>query len=69
MPQLIIYRIDKDSPAPQRTPKSGIEEVRAKLDAVEDLVGICLLIPGERRRNSPVDRLTVRRANSVPSVI
>jgi len=69
VPQLIIYRIDKDSPAPQRTPKSGIEEVRAKLDAVEDLVGICLLIPGERRRNSPVDRLTVRRANSVPSVI
>ena len=69
VPQLIIYRIDKDSPAPKRTPKSGTEEVRAKLDAVEDLVGICLLIPGERRRNNPVDRLTVRRSNSAATVI
>jgi len=63
VPQLIIYRVDKDSPAPQRTPKNGTEEIRAKLDAVEDLVGVCLLIPGERRRNNPIDRLTVRRTD------
>jgi hypothetical protein len=69
VPQLIIYRIDKDSPAPRRKPNSGTEEVRAKLDALEDLVGICLLIPGERRRNSPIDRLTVRRSNSPTNVI
>jgi hypothetical protein len=65
IPQLIIYRIDKDSPAPKRTPKNGTEESRAKLDAVEDLIGVCLLIPGERRRNNPVDRLTVRRTDLV----
>jgi hypothetical protein len=63
VPQLIIYRIDKDSPAPKRTPKSGTEEIRAKLNAVEDVIGVCLLIPGERRRNNPVDRLTVRRTD------
>lgn len=65
VPQLIIYRVDKNSPAPQRKPKNGTEEIRAKLDAAEDLIGICLLIPGERRRNNPVDRLTVCRADIV----
>jgi hypothetical protein len=64
VPQLIIYRVDKDSPAPKRLPKEGAEESRVKLGAVEDLIGICLLIPGERRRNNPVDRLTVSRADT-----
>jgi hypothetical protein len=60
-PQLIIYRVDKDSKAPKRTPKDGSDEPRVDLNAKEDLVGICLLVPGERRRNNPADRLTVRR--------
>ena len=40
-PQLLIYRVDKDS-------KSLNSELRQNLDSPEDLIGICIHIPGGR---------------------
>lgn len=45
VPQLIIYIIDKNSKAKQNS--SGRED----LNAVEDVVGICINIPGDERTN------------------
>jgi hypothetical protein len=46
VPQLIIYIIDKDSKA--RTSSKARED----LNAVEDIVGICINIPGDDRSNN-----------------
>lgn len=44
-PQLIIYRIDKNS-KPRKSEK--IANKKIDLDAVEDLVGICIIMPGTK---------------------
>lgn len=46
IPQLLIYIVDKNSKA-----RSGSES-REDLNAVEDIVGICINIPGEDRTNN-----------------
>lgn len=46
-PQLIIYFIDKNS-----TPAPNAQGDRKPLDACEDVVGLCVNIPGERSRNA-----------------
>ena len=47
-PQLIIYMIDKNS-AVEETKK---DSKRKNLDAVEDIVGLCINIPGGRKNTS-----------------
>lgn len=46
-PQLIIYFIDKNS-----TPSSTNSSGRKPLGALEDVVGLCINIPGERKSNA-----------------
>ncbi|WP_051826992.1 Z1 domain-containing protein [Metabacillus indicus] len=53
-PQLIIYRISKDSKARQS------QEQRVDLNAVEDIIGLCIFIPGVRKRNGFAKVLTIK---------
>jgi len=46
VPQLIIYCIDKDSKARNSTNLKGSE--RQDLDAPEDIIGLCISIPGDK---------------------
>jgi hypothetical protein len=52
-PQLLIYRIDKDSKA--RSNSAG----RENLNAIEDIIGICILIPGFKKGVNLARALTV----------
>ncbi len=62
-PQIIIYRISKDSKARVTKAKGATTESgRADLDVVEDVIGICVLIPGDRR-TSKGNRITVSRTD------
>jgi hypothetical protein len=58
-PQLIIYCIDKDSKP--RTGERGTS--RADLRAVEDVVGVCVLVPGSRGKLDN-NKVTVKRDRS-----
>lgn len=53
-PQLIIYRIAKDSTARQKT------ENREDLNAAEDIIGLCISIPGVKPRTGIAGALTVK---------
>lgn len=57
-PQLIIYRIDKDSKAKENT-------LRLDLDAPEDLIGLCLYIPGGRKQTSYATTVSIKMSNDV----
>ena len=46
VPQLLIYIVDKNSKVKQPSPN------REDLNAVEDVVGICINLPGESRTNN-----------------
>ena len=56
-PQLIIYRIDKDSKANSKT--------REDLNAVEDIVGLCIYIPGGRIGTNYVSTISINLKNDV----
>lgn len=58
-PQLIIYRVDKNS-----TTKST-KGNRANLGAAEDLIGLCLYIPGGRIGTSYASTISVNLKNSL----
>lgn len=52
VPQLIVYRIDKDSTyVPKESVQNDGELKRTNLNSKEDLIGLCVLIPGARERN------------------
>ena len=44
-PVIVIYRIDKNSK------EDANSTIRCKLDSLEDLIGLCIHIPGTRRHN------------------
>lgn len=56
-PQLIIYRIDKDSKAKSKT--------REDLNAVEDIIGLCIYIPGGRIGTNYVSTISINLKNDV----
>ena len=59
-PQLLIYRVDKDSKI-----SSAPGKKRKNLNASEDLVGICLYIPGGRIGTSYASSVSVRLKNDI----
>ena len=58
-PQLLIYRVDKDSKA------RGAGLTRVDLNAPEDLIGICLYIPGGRIGTSYASTISIKMSNDV----
>ena len=58
-PQLIIYRIDKNS-----TPSKN-SETRIPLNASEDIIGISIYIPGGRIGTSYASTVSIKMANDV----
>lgn len=58
-PQLLIYRVDKDSKA------KGAGLTRVDLNAPEDLIGICLYIPGGRIGTSYASTISIKMSNDV----
>lgn len=58
-PQLLIYIVDKDSKV------SRPSETRADLNAVEDIVGICLNIPGGRRGTDYTATVSIHMKNDL----
>lgn len=59
VPQLIIYIIDKDSKVERSS------ESRKDLDAVEDIVGICMNIPGGKRGTDYTSTVSIHLKHSV----
>lgn len=57
IPQLILYRIDKNSKARTKT------KDRVNLNAVEDIIGICINVPGIRSGNNLSGALTIKIDN------
>lgn len=58
-PQLIIYMIDKNS-------KSTADSItRMNLDAVEDIVGICMNIPGGKRSSDYAATVSIHMTNDL----
>lgn len=62
-PQLIIYRIDKDSEARSKSKKDGL---RKDLNSIEDIIGLCITLPGIRR-NRMAQSLTIRLSQKKPN--
>lgn len=60
IPQMIIYRVDKDSKAPGRDSTTRID-----LNAPEDLIGICLYIPGGRIGTSYASTISIKMENDL----
>lgn len=58
-PQLLVYMIDKDSTI------SGESTTREALNAVEDIVGICLNIPGGRRGTDYTATVSIHMTNNI----
>ncbi|RFZ76004.1 endonuclease [Lacrimispora amygdalina] len=58
-PQLIMYMIDKDSKV------QGTSKTREDLRAVEDIVGICLNIPGGRRGTDYTATVSIHMNNDI----
>lgn len=57
-PQLLIYRVDKNSKAKKNS-------VRYDLNAPEDLIGLCLYIPGGKNKTNYVSTVSIKIANNV----
>lgn len=58
-PQLLIYRVDKNSKA------DGSGGTRIDLEAPEDLLGICLYIPGGKRGTSYASSVSIKMKNDL----
>ena len=58
-PQLLIYRVDKDSKA------NGSGVSRIDLEAPEDLLGICLYIPGGKIGTSYASSVSIKMKNDL----
>lgn len=57
-PQLLVYVIDKDSKVSKES------EIRENLNAVEDIVGICLNIPGGKRGTDYTATVSIHMQNN-----
>lgn len=64
-PQLIIYRVDKNSKVKKKNVSSEREPTREDLNAVEDLIGICLYIPGGRIGTSYASKVSIKMKNDL----
>lgn len=60
IPQMIIYRVDKDSKT-----NRGDNRTRMDLDAPADLIGICLYIPGGRIGTSYASTISIKMKNDL----
>lgn len=60
IPQMLIYRVDKDSKA-----TGGAGKARIDLNASEDLIGICLYIPGGRIGTSYASTISIKMKNDL----
>ena len=58
-PQLLIYRVDKSSKAT----KSSL--TRVDLNASEDLIGLCLYIPGGKIGTSYASTVSIKMSNDI----
>lgn len=63
VPQLIIYRIDKNSKARQKNIESDSPNKRIDLNFVEDPIGVYINVPGEYNAGSYAKALTVKMEN------
>lgn len=57
-PQLLIYRVDKNSKAKKNS-------VRLDLEAPEDLIGLCLYVPGGKNKTNYVSTVSIKMTNNV----
>lgn len=57
-PQLLIYRVDKDS-------KAKDSATRIDLNAPEDLIGLCLYIPGGKTGTSYASTVSIKMSNDI----
>ena len=57
-PQLLIYMIDKNS-------KADSKSNREDLNAPEDIVGLCLNIPGGKRGTNYAAKISIRIENDI----
>jgi len=63
-PQLLIYRIDKDSKFEKRqSPNTKEADRRYDLNASEDLIGVSLFVPGYRSGKNLATKLSIRIEN------
>ena len=58
-PQLMIYRIDKDS----KTSKNSV--TRSDLNAIEDIIGICINIPGIKKQSDYAETLSIHIKDNI----
>lgn len=58
IPQLIIYRIFKDARAGEKN------KLRKDLEAVEDIIGLCIIVPGTNQKNGLARTLTIKLEQS-----
>lgn len=58
-PQLIIYRVDKNSKAQENS------STRIDLNAKEDIIGLCLYIPGGRIGTSYTSTVSIKMSNDI----
>jgi hypothetical protein len=61
IPQLIIYKIDKNSQAKQ--PKPDDKPQRETLNVSEDIIGLCINLPGVRKGTNYSQTLTIKLDN------
>jgi len=59
IPQLLIYRIDKNSQP------SNKESDREPLGTVEDIIGLCINIPGGRRGGDYIETVSIHMKNDI----
>lgn len=57
-PQLLIYRVDRNSKAQKNS-------VRLDLEAPEDLIGLCLYVPGGKNKTNYVSTVSIKMSNNV----
>ncbi|GIP42372.1 hypothetical protein J45TS6_08310 [Paenibacillus sp. J45TS6] len=63
-PQLLIYRIDKNSKARDSKRTGQKDSNRADLNAVEDIIGINVIIPGSKGSKPKAKALTIKLNNT-----
>ena len=65
-PQLLLYRIDKDSKFKgKQSPNTAEANKRYDLKADEDLIGVSLFVPGYRSGKNLATKLSIRIENRI----
>lgn len=63
VPQLIIYRINKNAHAGENNKQ------RKDLEAIEDIIGLCFILPGASKKNRLARTLTIKLAEDLSNEI